>query len=160
MKICLALLLVFLPFAASHAAQNDPSKVLADQVSDIAHASNLSPKEKDAEIQAAVHAAVVAAIADITNPEEILKISLELTTAAANSAPQYTQSIIGAISTVPAIADIKGALNTIQDAVVDTAAKAAQVAFNSDKDKHDSDQDHDHDHDHHDDDDFPVSPSR
>ncbi|MGA3008453.1 MAG: hypothetical protein ABSE59_11250, partial [Opitutaceae bacterium] len=94
MRTCLALLLVLLPCAISHAAENaspadhhdqpapsSPAKILADQVAGIAHSPTLTLKEKDADILTDVHNAVVAATAHLTDPVDILKVTLELTTA-------------------------------------------------------------------------------
>jgi hypothetical protein len=175
MKTCLALLLILLPIATSYGADNDTppgnhdktveskaAKALADQISDITHSSTLTLKEKDDQISAAVQSAVSDAIANLTDPAAILKATEELTTAAAQAAPQFTHAIIEGISTIPALTAINGAVGEIKDAVVDAATKAAAAAFDSDHDDHDHDHDHDHDEDHdhdHDDDDHVVSPS-
>jgi hypothetical protein len=171
MKTCLALLLILLPIATSHAADNDtPSehhdqasatksaKALADQVSDIVHSPTLTLKEKDDQVSAAVKNAISEAIANLTDPADILKVTEELSTAAAQAAPQFTHAILEGISTIPAVTAINGAISQIQTAVVDAATKAAETAFDSD---HDRDRDHDHDqNDHdHDGDDHVVSPS-
>jgi hypothetical protein len=177
MKTCLALLLILLPIATSHAADNDPpsehhdkaaaskaAKALADQISDITHSPTLTLKEKDDRISAAVRDAVNEAIANLTDPAEILKATEELTTAAAQAAPQFTHAILGGVSTIPAVTAISGAIDQIQTADVDAATKAAAAAFDSDssdkkkddddKDKDDRKPDGDHDADDH-----VVSPS-
>lgn len=168
MKTLLAFLLIILPVAGSYAADNDhhdqdsgsnpTTKALADQIGNIAHSSTLTLKEKDADILTVVHNAVLAATDHITNPADILKITEELTTAAAGSAPQFANAIIDAISNISSITSIHGALNEIKDSVVDAAAKAAEAEFDSD---HDRDRDHDHHHGDDDDDDdhHPCSPS-
>ena len=168
MKTCLALLLVLLPVAAIHAAENDipfenhdkaaptPAMTLAAQVGDLARSPTLTLKEKNDQILAAVQNAVLAATAHLTDPAEILNVTLDLTTAAAKSAPQFTHAIIDAVSAISAIAAIDGAINQIQAAVVDAATKAAAAAFDSDRSKHDKDDARDHNHD---DDDPVVSPS-
>ncbi len=171
MKTCLALLLILLPIATSYGADNDTphgnhdkaaesksAKALADQISDITHSPTLTLKEKDAAISAAVQSAVSEAIANLTDPSEIIKATEELTTAAAQVAPQFTHAIIEGISTIPAITAINGAMGAIKDAVVDTATKAAAAAFDSDSSKHDDDDKDKGDGDN-DGDDHVVSPS-
>jgi len=173
MKTCLALL-VLLPIATSHAADNDPSsehhgkaassksaKALADKISDITH-SPLTLEEQDARVSAAVRAAVIEAIANLTDPKEILEATEALTTAAAHAAPQFTGAILKGVSGIQAVIAISGAMDQIQTADVDAATKAATAAFESNKEKHDDDdkdkddrhEDHDHDADDH-----VVSPS-
>ena len=175
MKTCLALLLILLPIATSHAADNDPpsehhdkaaasksAKALAAQISDITHSPNLTLKEKDDRVSAAVRDAVSEAIANLTDPSEILQATEALTTAAAEAAPQFTHAILVGVSTIPAVTAISGAIGQIQTADVDAATKSAAAAFESDKVKHDDD---DHDKDDrkpdgdHDADDHVVSPS-
>jgi hypothetical protein len=172
MKTCLALLLLLLPIATSYAADNDnrfgnhdkpttakSAKALAEQVSNIVHSSTLTLKEKDDQVSAAVRDAVSEAVANLTDPADILKATKELTTAAAESAPQFTHAIIAGISSIPAVTAISGAIDQVKTAVVDTAIKAAAAAFDSDSSKHDEDKDKDkEDHDH-DKDDHVVSPS-
>jgi hypothetical protein len=175
MKTCLAaLLLILLPVATSYAADNDnrsenrektatakSAKALADQVGDIVHSSTLTLKEKDDQVSAAVRDAVSEAVANLTDPADILKATEALTTAAAKSAPQFTHAILAGISTIPAVTAISGALDQVKTAVVETATKAASAAFDSDSSKHDNDKDKDkekEDHDH-DRDDRVVSPS-
>jgi hypothetical protein len=163
MKTCLALLLILLPFATSQAADNDTrfgnhnkaAKILAEQISDIIHSSTLTLKEKDDQVSAAVRDAISEAIANLTDSADILKLTEELTTAAAAAAPQFTHAIIEGASAIPAIASIDGAIDQIKAAVVDAAAKAAAAAFDSDHDRDRGRDDHDHDPDEH-----IVSPSR
>jgi hypothetical protein len=153
------------PVAATYAADHDtpsghhdnnPGKTLADQVGDIAHSGSLTLKEKDDQIATLVHNAVLAATAPLSSPSDILKITEELAAAAAGSAPQFTHAIVDAISNIPAVTAINGALNEIKDAVVDAATKAAQAEFDSDKDR---DHHHHHGDDDDDDDHHPRSPS-
>jgi hypothetical protein len=171
MKTCLALLLILLPIATGYAADNHASsenhdktadaksaKALAEQVNDIVHSSTLTLKEKDDQISAAVRDAVSEAVANLTDPADILNATEALTTAAAKSAPQFTHAILEGISTIPAVTAISGAMDQVKTAVVDTATKAAAAAFDSDSSKHDEDKDHHEDHDH-DPDDRVVSPS-
>jgi hypothetical protein len=151
MKTCLAMLLIFLPIATSHAADNDPSsghhdqgasksaKALAGQISDITHSPTLTLKEKDDRVSAAVRDAVSEAIANLTDPADILKATEELTTAAAQAAPNFTHAILAGVSTIPAVTAISGAIGQIQAADVDAATKAAAAAFDSDHSKHDDD---------------------
>ena len=173
MKTCLALLLILLPIATSHAADNDTrsdhhdqsatsksARALADQISDIVHSSTLTLKEKDDQVSAAVRNAVSEAIASLTDPADIIKATEALTTVAAQAAPQFTKAILAGISTIPAVTAISGAMAQIKTADVDAAAKAAAAAFDDsgkndddhDKDKHGEDHDHDKD-------DRVVSPS-
>jgi hypothetical protein len=172
MKTCLALLLILLPIATSYAADNDSrsenhdhttaaksAKALADQVSDIVHSPTLTLKEKDDQVSAAVRDAVSEAVANLTDPADILKATEELTTAAAQSAPQFTHAILEGISTIPAVTAISGAMDEVKAAVVDTATKAAAAAFDSDSSKHDGDKDDHHEDNDHDHDDHVVSPS-
>jgi hypothetical protein len=172
MKTCLALLLILLPIATGYAADNDTrpenhdkttvaksAKTLAEQVSDIVHSPTLTLKEKDDQVSAAVRDAVSEAVSTLTDPADILKATEELTTAAAESAPQFTHAILEGVSSIPAVTAISGALDQVKAAVVETATKATAAAFDSDSSKHDDDKDQhneDQDHDH---DDHVVSPS-
>ena len=167
MKTYLALLLILLPIAAGHAADNDTpfenhgkaaesksAKALAEQISDITHSRTLTLKEKDEQVSAAVKNAIIEAIANLTDPAEILRATEELATVAAEAAPQFTHAILQGISNIPAVTAIDGAMGQIQMAVVNAASKAAEAAFDSDHDR-----DHDHDDHDHDGDDHIVSPS-
>jgi hypothetical protein len=175
MKKCLALLLILLPIATSHATDNGPpsehhdqaaasksAKALAEQISHITHSPTLTLEEKDDRVSAAVRAAVSAAIASRTDPAEILKATEALTTAAAHAAPHFTRAILAGISTIPAVTAISGAIGQMQTAAVDTATKAAAVASDPDKSKKKDDDDGDGDDKKpdgdHDADDRPVSP--
>jgi hypothetical protein len=154
MKTCLSLLLILLPIATSHAADNGPSsghhdqaaasksaKALAGQISHITHSPTLTLKEKDDQISAAVRDAVSAAIAILTDQADILKAAEELTTAAAQAAPDFTHAILAGVSTIPAIAAISGASGQMQTAVVGAATKSALIAPDpgSKKEKKDDD---------------------
>jgi DNA-binding NarL/FixJ family response regulator len=131
MKTCLALLLILLPIATSHAADNDPSskcaKALAEQISHITNSPTLTLEEKDARVSTAVRTAVSGAIAKLTDPAEILKATEAQTTAAAQAAPDYTHAILAGVSTIPAITAISGATDQVQTANVAAAATSALV---------------------------------
>jgi hypothetical protein len=155
MKTRLALLLILLPIATSHAADNDTSsehhdqaaaskaaRALAEQISHITHSHTLTLRQKDEQVSAAVRAAVDKAIANLTDPAEILKATEELTTAAAQAAPKCTHAILVGVSTIPAVTAISGALGQIQTANVGAAASASVVAApdpGSNKEKKDDD---------------------
>jgi hypothetical protein len=156
MKTYLALLLILLPVAASHAADKDtsaenhdqaatldPAKALAEEIGGITNSSTLTLKEKDDQVAAAVQNTISEAIAHLTDPSEILKATLELATTAAKAAPQFTHAILEGISTIPAISAINGAIDQIKAAVVDAATKAAAAAFDSDHDRDRNGHDHD-----------------
>lgn len=133
MKVRLALFLFLLPIAATHAAdqtgQPTPAAAFSAQVSEIASAQAMPPKEKAERISTAVQVAVTGAIAGLKDPAEILQVTLKLATVAATAAPQFTDVIARAISAIPSIAAINGAAEQIQAAVVDAATKAATTAF-------------------------------
>ena len=78
----------------------------------------------------AIPSAVLAATADIKDPAQVLKIALGFATAAAKAAPAYVDAIVGAVSAIPGITDIEGALTEIQTAV----SQAAKNASDSDAD--------------------------
>ncbi len=134
MKPNLAILLVLLPLAAELSAkeatassrhqspteQNEeqtPAVILADQVKEIAASSAMSRKSQSKLITNAVHMAITAAIEGIKDPAERLSVALELATVAVQAAPQFSATIASAVSGIPSIAGIEGALEHIQSAV-------------------------------------------
>ncbi len=134
MKPNLTLLLLLLPLTAGlrandtgHAAnqhvatEHNEAPTLADtlatQVQDIATSSTMSRKSQARLITNAVRLAITTAIEGIKDPEARLKLALELTTAATSAAPQFAATITGAVSGIPAIARIEGALDQIKEAV-------------------------------------------
>jgi hypothetical protein len=121
------LFLLFLPLATgfSDPAGPDvrPESILADQVRSIV-SSRVPTKEKDKAIASAVKFAILAATENIKDPAEALKVALSFAIAAAKAAPGYTDAIMDAVSTIPAVAGVEGSLAIIQNAV-DSAAKAA-----------------------------------
>jgi len=141
MKTSLALLLVLLPVATSHAAESTSAKALAEQIGHIVHSHTLTLKEKDDQISAAVRDAVRAAIANLTDPAEILQATEALTTVAAQAAPKFTHAILVGVDTIPTITSISGALGQIQTANVSAAASAATALIDpgSAKEKKDDD---------------------
>jgi hypothetical protein len=109
-----------------------PESVLADQVLAIASSRNSTPSKQKA-IASAVKFAVLAATADIKDPEHVLKLVMEFTIAAAKAAPGYVDAIMEGISTVPGIADIDGLLPQIQAAVSEAAKSAVQADSDANK---------------------------
>ena len=149
MKSHLAFLLVYLPVSAGLAAQDTnslqnqsgparqteetltPEAVLAAQVSEIASSTTLSPKTQAKLIASAVRLAVLAATEAVADPAQRLTLALELATAAANAAPQFANAITTAVSSIPSIASINGALTQIKAAVqsgTQAAEEPAQVS--------------------------------
>ena len=176
MKPNIAILLLLLPLTTGLKAKDDghdnkshstseqsqaltASAILSGQLQEIASSSTLSPKSKAKLIANAVRTAITTATAEIKDPEQRLALALELTTAAAKAAPQFAASITSAVSGIPSIAHIKGALDEIQDAVkkgkeqgddTDTANPSHNDGHHHGH--HDFDGPGDHDH--------PVSPSK
>ena len=96
---------------------NTPASILEAQVKEIASATTMSRKSQAKLITNAIRLAVTTAIEGVKKPVERLEIALELTTAAAKAAPQFAATITSAVSDLPAIARINGALDQIQAAV-------------------------------------------
>ena len=136
MKSHLAFLLVYLPVSAGLAAQDTnslqnqsgparqteetltPEAVLAAQVSEIASSTTLSPKTQAKLIANAVRLAVLTATEGVTDPTRRLTLALELAAAAAKAAPHFADAITTAVSSIPSIAGINGALAQIKAAVL------------------------------------------
>jgi hypothetical protein len=139
-KPTLLLPLLLLPLSSVLAADNPPSTpsqspaaqqeelspaaILAGEVKEIASSTTLSRKAQAKLITNAVRTAVGAVIEGIKNPADRLKAALELATAAAQSAPHFAATITRAITSIPALAAIDGALEQIQSAVSDGVAAA------------------------------------
>lgn len=134
MKPNFALLLLLLPLTSGlHAndtghAQHQPgateqheaptvADTLATQVQEIASSSTLSRKSQAKLITNAVRLAITTATEGIKDPAERLKLALELTTVATKAAPQFAVTITSAVSGIPSIAKIEGALDGIKEAV-------------------------------------------
>ncbi len=111
--------------APDQAEQPTPATILASQVGEIASSSSLSRKTKEERITSAVRLAVIAATADVKDPEQALTIALGLATAAAKAAPDFATVIRDAILSIPSIAAIDGALAQLQKAVLDGVTAAA-----------------------------------
>jgi len=141
----------------SYAGDNNPSskhhdqattsksaKALAAQISHIIH-SHLKLEEKDAQVSAAVRAAVNDAIAGLTDPKEILDTTEELTTVAAQIAPKFTGAIFLGIKDIQPVTSISGATGQIQTAIVGAAATATTLITpeNGEKKRDDDDGDGD-----------------
>jgi len=109
--------------AGEQAEQLTPDSILARQVSEIAASSSASRKIKAKRIANAVRLAVLSATADVKDPDQALKIALDLGTAAAQAAPSFAEAIRDAIISIPSIASIPGAAAQVQAAI--TAAAAA-----------------------------------
>ena len=134
MKPNLAILLLLLPLTAGLEAkdarpapsepdpkeQNEaptPAATLAAQVQEIASSTTLSRKSQAKLITSAVRLAITTVIEGIKDPAERLQLALELTTAATKAAPQFAATITSAVTGIPAIARIEGALDEIKEAV-------------------------------------------
>ncbi len=132
MKPNLAVLLLLLPLGASLNAKDtlshqpeatelneaqSPAAILAAQVQDIAASSTISRKSQAKLITNAIRRAITAATEGIKDPAQRLQIALELTTAAAKAAPHFAATITRAVTGLPALAKIEGALEQIQAAV-------------------------------------------
>jgi hypothetical protein len=124
MKILRALAFLLLPMAVVFGAEGPkdvtPESVLADQVKAVA-SSRVSTKEKQRAIASAVKFAVAAATENLTDPVQILKITLKFTGAAAKAAPDFVDAIVAGIAGVQGISDIDGAVAAIQAATAETA---------------------------------------
>ena len=99
--------------------------ILAAQVREIAGSSMVSRAKKEKRISTEVRIAVVAATAYKRNSGEILGIALELATAAARAAPQFTEVVSAAASFAPAVTRIDGATGQIRAAAFAAAKKPA-----------------------------------
>jgi hypothetical protein len=99
-----------------------PESILARQVSEIATSSSASRKTKAKRIASAVHLAVISATTDVKDPDQVLKIALDLATAAAEAAPNFAEAIRDAIISIPSIASIAGAAAELQTAIKAAAA--------------------------------------
>ncbi len=142
MKTNLSILLLALPLATGLTAKDDshtnrphnteeqgqaqsPAAILTAQVSEIASSPTMSAKSKTKLITNAVRLAITTATAEIKDQEKRLALALELTTAATKAAPQFATTISRAVSSLPAIASIKGAADEI-DAAVKNAREASE----------------------------------
>jgi hypothetical protein len=119
------LLILLIPFATALRAANDltPESVLSDQVKAIV--DSRSPyKAKEKAIASAVKFAVLAAIADAKDQANTLKIALRYAATAAQAVPDFADTIIEAVISIPAIAAIDGAAEQIQSTVTLVAKQA------------------------------------
>jgi hypothetical protein len=134
MKFRLSVLLLFLTASLGFGADDrhpiTPQSILADQVKAIA-ASNLSPSAKEKAIASAVRFALLAATNKVTDPDKLVAIAVSFSDAAAAVAPDYSGAILDGVASVPAIADVQGALASIQTAVTDTAKAAIAAGVGS-----------------------------
>jgi hypothetical protein len=140
MKFRLPVLLFLLPATLALRAEDrhqgedhhpvTPQSILADQVKAIA-GSNLSPSAKDKAIASAVRFALLAATNKVTDPDKLLAIAISFSDAAAAVAPDFSGAILDGVASVPAIADVQGALAAIQTAVTDTAKAAIAAGVGS-----------------------------
>jgi len=127
MRLRKALLILLIPFSTALRAASDPTPeaVLSDQVKAIV--DSRSPyKAKEKAIASAVRFAVLAAIADAKDQANMLKIALRYVATAAQAVPGFADTIIEAVTSIPAIAAIDGAAEQIQSTVT-VIAKEAMV---------------------------------
>jgi hypothetical protein len=109
------LLILLIPFATALRAANDltPESVLSDQVKAIVDSrSPYKAKEK------------AIAIADAKDQANTLKIALRYAATAAQAVPDFADTIIEAVISIPAIAAIDGAAEQIQSTVTLVAKQA------------------------------------
>jgi hypothetical protein len=136
MRLLRLLLVLLVPaalvFAEDAATGITPESVLSDQVKAIASSRNSIPAKQKA-IASAVKFAVLAATADVKDPEHLLKLVMEFTIAAAKAAPGFVDAIMDGISTVPGIADVDGLIPQIQAAVSEAAKTAAEAENDASK---------------------------
>ena len=119
------LLILLISFATALRAASDmtPESVLSDQVKAIV--DSRSPyKAKEKAIASAVRFAVLAAIADAKDQANVLKIALRYAATAAQAVPGFADTIIEAVTSIPAIAAIDGAADQIQSTVTVVAKEA------------------------------------
>ena len=97
-----------LPPGGEQAEHPTPENILVRQVSEIATSSTGSHKDKAKRIANAIRLAVISATADVKDPDQALKIALDLATAAAEAAPNFAEAIRDAVLSIPSIASIAG----------------------------------------------------
>ena len=122
-----------LPPAGEQAEHPTLENILARQVSEIATSSTGSHKDKAKRIANAVRLAVMTTTADVKDPDQALKIALDLATAAAQAAPKFAEAIRDAIISIPSIASITGAVSELQNAIAAAVASGERpvVEFSS-----------------------------
>lgn len=108
------------PAQDAAAGPQSAANVLALQVAEIASSTKLTPKTKEARIATMVRKAVILATVNVNDPAQAVSIAVDLATAAAGAAPEFTDAIINSVSSVPSIASIDGAV-----AALNTSVKAA-----------------------------------
>lgn len=94
-----------------------PAMILASQVAEIASTPSLSHKEMTRLIAKAVRTAVSAVIEGIKDSTERLSLARNLAAAAAKAAPNFSDTIIDAVSNLPAFVKVDGAAAQIEEAV-------------------------------------------
>ena len=153
---------------ASQVARSErvtPGSILAAQIQEIVETRDLSDEAKSRQITAAIRLALNTALKNITDPQQAVRVVLELSQAAAKAAPKYADLIFRTVTTtareIPVLAGQTGLAETIRNVVADAARAGSDdsEAAGSDRDRRDRDHRGD-EHDHHGDhDDVIVSPS-
>ena len=102
---------------SAQVSEETPATILAAQVKEIASSATTSRREKAKLIANAVRLAITTAMEGVKDPVARLRVALDLATAAAKAAPHFAVTITNAVSAIPALAGIEGALAQIQAAV-------------------------------------------
>jgi len=97
---------------------------LAKRIIEIATSKSVPRDDQDKLIAAAVQNAILAATEGLSDAVQIFAIASELAAVAAKAAPQFSETIVAAAASAPAVASIPDARARIQ-VVVNTAIRAA-----------------------------------
>jgi hypothetical protein len=109
-----------------HSANPTPGSILAEQVSEIASAKDLSRRAKSKQISTAIRLAAIAATADAKNPQDAFKIVLDLVKQAAKAVPEFEEIIPQAVQDIAVLAGITDLKDALQAAAME-GVKAAAV---------------------------------
>jgi hypothetical protein len=104
---------------------------LAVLVAEIANSTKLSAEDKERDVADLVRKATIERTADIEDPAQVLALALELATAAATAAPQFAQTIVNTIATIPSLASIEGAMTSVRSALASAASESAGASRES-----------------------------
>lgn len=104
-----------------------PEAALAAQVAEIAATTTLTRDVQESLISSAVRLAILTATEGVRDPAQVLKLALQLTTAAAKAAPRFSDTILKTAAALPTLASIPGGPNQIQAAVLDAVMAAVPL---------------------------------
>ena len=113
---------------ASQVARSErvtPGSILAAQIQEIVETRDLSDEAKSRQIAAAIRLALNTALKNITDPQQAVRVVLELSQAAAKAAPRFADLIFRTVTTtareIPVLAGQTGLAETIRNVVADAA---------------------------------------